>query len=260
MSLAPGKDIDFAFPIEGHLDGDMGRSPKTIQTKALSRLYFTQTEGSITDDSRAEKRCGFCIIYLSFRYNIDKFFRNNHVFSKPAIDVASCKAGCYTEILVSPEAELALAAGRIKPGNSNSIPFAEAGGILSSLLYNAYDLMARDDRQFDLGKLSFDSMEVGMADTADVISNENLFRTGFWDRDVNKFERIPVYRCEFLYYHCAHDCSSIWENLFFMSVAVNGFLGKFAVLFEKCTVPHFLVAQMTMQLKELYKSNQKILQ
>jgi hypothetical protein len=100
---------------------------------------------------------------------------DDYVLSVSAVYMIASKAGGFTEVLVFPKAERALAAGRIEPGNTEPVPFFKARSVFPNLLHNSYNLMTGDYRKFDLGKLPFYSMKVCMTDTTDFDAKKELF-------------------------------------------------------------------------------------
>jgi hypothetical protein len=91
--------------------------------------------------------------------------------------VKSGESGCLAQILAVSLAEGAAPAGPIEPGHTDSISFAESRGSFSNGVHYAHDLMTEDDRQFREIKLSFDNVQIGAADAADVNLNANLVRS-----------------------------------------------------------------------------------
>jgi hypothetical protein len=122
----------------------MGGGTESVETKALSGFYLTQTKGSVSDDAAAEKRGGFCVREY-IRDGVGKLFGDDHIFCVSAVYMVACEAGGGTEIFIASFAISALATGRIKPGYPGSISFFKAGSILSTFLYGSDNLMAGDD-------------------------------------------------------------------------------------------------------------------
>jgi hypothetical protein len=172
--FAPGKDIDLAAPVDSHLDSNMSRSSEPVEAQALAGLYLAQAQGSVADNSGTKERCGF-LIREYFWNGIGKFLGDDYVLSITAVHMIASEAGGFTEVLIFPQAEHALTAGRIKPGNTESVPFFKASGVFPMFFHNSYNLMTGDYRKFDLGKLPFYSMKVCMTDTTDFDAKKELF-------------------------------------------------------------------------------------
>jgi hypothetical protein len=193
--------------MDSHLDSNMSGSSKPVKAQALARLYLAQAQGSVADNSGTKERCGF-LIREYFWNRIGKLLGNNYVLSVAAVYMIAGKAGVFTEVLIFPLAERALSAGRIKPGNTEPIPFFKARSVFTKLFHNSYSLMTRDYRKFDLGKFPFYGMKVSMADTTDFEAKKDFFRVWFWNGKVNKLKGILVNRCKSFQDHCFHWSTS----------------------------------------------------
>ena len=191
MFFAPGKDIDLAAPVGSHLDSYMSRSSESVEAQALARLYLTQAQCSAAYDSSTEQRCGL-LIREYFWNGIGKFLGDDYVFGIATVYMIAGETCTFTEVLVFPLAERALAAGRIKPGNTDSVAYFKARGIFSELIYNSNNLMAGDYRKLYLRKFPFYGMKVSMADTADFDPEKDRIGVWFWIRKVNKLEGMLV--------------------------------------------------------------------
>ena len=57
--------------------------------------------------------------------------------------------------------------------------------------------MAWNDREPDLRKLAFHGVKIGMADTADSDTDEDVFGTGFGCQNIHKLQGTPLDRSKF---------------------------------------------------------------
>ena len=81
-----------------------------------------------------------------------------------------------------------------RPGASEVTPASER-------LDDAHDLVARHDRQMDVGQLAVDDVQIGAADAAGLDAHADLARAGQRIGPLFKRERLPG-RCK---NHCLHD-------------------------------------------------------
>ncbi len=72
----------------------------------------------------------------------------------------------------------------MKPGDTDSLPFFKARSIIPPFFDDSHNLMPGNDGQLDTRQLSFDSVKVSVADSADLVADEDVFRLRFRDGDI----------------------------------------------------------------------------
>ena len=62
MLLSSRKSVDLAAPVAGHLNTDMSRRAKAIQSYTATRFNFGLAQSPVADYPGAQKRCGLDIL------------------------------------------------------------------------------------------------------------------------------------------------------------------------------------------------------
>ena len=74
----------------------------------------------------------------------------------------------FAQVLTSPEAKIAPAAGLVEPGNACSIAFTKPGSIGAQSLDDTHDLVSGNNRQSGQRQIPLDRVQVGVAEPARV--------------------------------------------------------------------------------------------
>jgi hypothetical protein len=111
---------------------------------------------------------------------IAELSRHDAVFRVAAVDVISSETAIEAEVLEPSTTVFAAAVSRVQPCDPNAISFSIGGNVGASRVDDADDLVSRNDRAFVRREVAFDSMQVGMAKSADVDTYANFARFGKW--------------------------------------------------------------------------------
>src|SRR5262245_37270117 len=130
-----------------NLSHDVRRGAKAVDAKTFTITCPSQT--SVSDQTGAEQRSGFCIT-VEIRNRETKALIRNRVICITAIDGVAGKARLVAKILSSPETIRALSAGPAQPWNTDTIADFKALGVFAFRFHNADYLVARDQWKFRL--------------------------------------------------------------------------------------------------------------
>lgn len=108
---------------------------------------------------------------------------SDDIFGEAAISGIAAEFGVGTDHLPSREAMLAMTAGRVEPGHPDPVALLDEFDAGAHRRYAAHGLMAGNERQLRLGRpVAGRRMQIGVTDSARLAIDENLARTGRWDR------------------------------------------------------------------------------
>jgi hypothetical protein len=112
MFPATAEDIHLTAPMPGHLEGHVGRAPKSVKAQPLAGLDLAQPEGSIADDTGAEQRSCF-LVRKDLWDGIGELFASHHVLGIAPIHVIAGEFRIRAEIFPALSTELTSSAGAV---------------------------------------------------------------------------------------------------------------------------------------------------
>lgn len=133
-----------------------------------------------------------------------EFFPNHTQFCVASVDVIAGELCALAEVLHLVMAVRTGAIGRIEPGNADAIADLQLLYVRSDCVNRSDDLMARHDGKFGKRKVSFNSMEIGMAETAAMNANANFRGSGRGIRKICEAKRRLLGQRWLSKYHGAH--------------------------------------------------------
>ena len=131
-------------------------------------------------------------------------FADQRIVGVSAVDVVPGEAGVVAEILEAAETVLTSAVRLMKPGNADSITFFQYVDVFSNCIDEADDLMAGNNRRFGERQIAFNSVQVGMAETATADFDSNLVGAGGWRRELAQVQRGLLCGQRLVELHGAH--------------------------------------------------------
>ena len=182
--------VNLDSPEARHLQSNVGCRSEAVNAQAAAGLQTRQFQRPVSDDAGAQQRSRLQV-RKSGRKVIDKRGRGDGVGGIPAIHRVAGEIGRFTEILLARFAVFANAARVVKPCHAYAIARIDSEDSRARFFHDAYNLVAGDNGHLLCGKLSFDDVQVGTADTAGRNANENAAGSGFGDgKIVVNLERV----------------------------------------------------------------------
>jgi len=187
MVLAAGRDVDLAVPVAEDLDGLRGGGTEAEEADAVARLCVGDAEAAEADDSGAEERC-YVGVVEGVGERVHEVGADEGVFGVAAVDGVAGEGGVVAEILFVVSAEAAGAVGAADPGDADASVWGEFGG--GAFDDFADDLVAEGEGLVDEGKVAFEDVEVGAADSAGEDAEEDVVRGEGWAGDFFDLEGL----------------------------------------------------------------------
>ena len=131
-------------------------------------------------------------------------FADQSIVGVSAVGVIPGEAGFVAEILEAAATVLTSAVRLMKPGNADSITFFQYVDVFSDRINVADDLMAGNNRRFGERQIAFNSVQVGMAETATADFDSNLVGAGGWRRELAQVQRGLLCGQRLVELHGAH--------------------------------------------------------
>ena len=160
-----GGCVHFHVPVQGHLDGNVGGSAKSVEAQLAAWLDLGEAERAKPDDPGAEQR-GCLLVRKLLGDGVDKVFWCNSILRVAAVHGIASEGGVVTKIFRARAAEFAGAVGVMQPGDPYSCADGKPPSSRAEFLDHANDLVSRDYRRFLRNQFPFNDMQVGPADAA----------------------------------------------------------------------------------------------
>ena len=190
VALVAGDDVDLDAAVEGHLNGDVRGGAEAVQTEAPARLDAGEPQGAVPDDARAQQRRGVQV-GEALRDAVEEMRAGEGQAGIAAVHGPAGERGAVAEVLPAGEAEAALPAGAVEPGDADALARAEAAGVAR---HRAHHLVAGDERRFAGREFAFDHVEVRAADRAGAHPHQHLAGAGLRRRDIGELEGAGLER------------------------------------------------------------------
>ena len=206
--------VDPATAVQGDLDHHVGRRAEAVEGQRSARPRIAPPQRPIADNARTQQR-GRLDVAERLGQRVDEIGRRHGILGVAAVGVIAGEAGRLAEVLLSPGAEAALAAGVPQPGHAhplaqtNGVPrparLTSASSVESSspkspsacgpiLSTTPDDLMAGDDGHFLLRQVALDDVQIGAADGTATDPNPHFARPRLGDRHVRPSQRGGIDR------------------------------------------------------------------
>ena len=145
------------------------------------------------------------LVVEDLRNGIAELSRRDAVFRVSAVDIISSKTPIDAEVLESATTVFAAAISRVQPSNADAIPFLTVSDVRTQRINHADDLVSGNDGTLVRRKVAFDSVQVGMAKSADVDLNSDFTRRRRRSRYMPHGEWRPFSGPRLVKYHGTHS-------------------------------------------------------
>ena len=174
----------------GHLSDDVGGGAKPVDADRTRLAGHAQT--AVADQPGAHQRRCLNIAVSGVDRKAIALVGDGQL-GIAAIDLIAGKTRAVAQILTAAAAIVANPAGPAEPRHPDPVADREAVDFRPLLDNRADDLVAEDERQFRVGKLAIDDVQIGAAHRAGVHLNQHLPRPWARRRHVSRDQRPP--RC-----------------------------------------------------------------
>src|SRR6266851_2363409 len=180
MALTAGGDVDLAVPGLKDGDGEAGGGAEAEESDAFTRFHAGDTQAAEADDAGAEER-GYVGVVQTGGQGVGEVGADQSVLGVATIDGVAGEGGVVAEVLGSAKAVGAGTIGASYPGDAYSRAMGELRGC--ALDHLADDLMAGDQGFVNQGKIAFEDVQVGTADSAGKHTEQEVPRDEAWAWD-----------------------------------------------------------------------------
>ena len=152
------------------LRGQVRRTAESVQAEPSTRRHCGAPQGAVTDDARAQQRCGGHVVEL-LRHAVGVPLVDQQVFGVATIVVPAGVAGRPAQVLASGTAVATAAAGAAQPGHPDPVAELEAGrrpgGRRFAVRHHPADhLVPGGDVRTALRQVTLADVQAGAADSA----------------------------------------------------------------------------------------------
>jgi len=171
MGFAAGGDVDVAVPVAEDFDGLAGGGAEAEEADALAWLSTGDAQAAEADDAGAEQRCDVGVVEPG-RKGEGEVRAHEGVLGVAAVDGVAGEDGVVAEVFLVAAAEEAGAVGATDPRDSDAHAEGPVGGCALDDFTD--DLVAEGEGFVDEGKIAFEDVEVGAADSAGENAEEQM--------------------------------------------------------------------------------------
>src|SRR6266446_4069340 len=200
MVFTTSEDEHIALLMSCQLDDEMRRSSESVETQVFSRTNSSEPVRPISNNARAQQRRSMVVVE-DIRNGIAELGRHDAVFGVSTVDVISSKTAIDAEVLKPATTVFAAAISRVQPSNPDAISFFMVSDARTKRVDDAHDLMSRNHRTLVRREVAFNSMQIGLAKSAEVNLNWDFTRRGRRSRYMPHGERRRFSRPRLVNYH-----------------------------------------------------------
>jgi len=160
-----GQDVDGGALGQRHLGRQVGRGAEAVEPEPPAGGQRGPAQGPVADDAGAQQWRGRLVVEGGGEA-VGVGLVDHGVLGVAAVGVPAGEAGIGAEVLGSPAAPPAPAAGAAQPGDTGPLPEGEAAGTLPPGVDHADDLVAGNDPGPAGGQIPFGQVQVGAAHAA----------------------------------------------------------------------------------------------
>ena len=193
MGGLPRADIDFASPVPGHLNGDVGRPAEAIQAETLAGPDAAELERPVADDAGTEQRGRF-LISKDLRDAIGERFGDHRILRIPAVHVEPRELRRLAQVFASAPAEPTLPAHPSEPCHADPIPLGDQRHSGADRIHSAHHLMSRHDRKPHGLQFALHDMQISPADAAGLHPYPHFPGAGLRHRPLLQGQRSLLHR------------------------------------------------------------------
>jgi hypothetical protein len=204
MSWSAGEDIDFASEVARELEHEMGGGSETVQAEAIAFAGTGLAKGAVSDDAGAEER-RTVFVGKEAGDRVGVWFADQCVLGVTSVNVVPGELRVVAEVLQIHAAEVAGLISGVQPRDSDAVSFFESANAGAEDVYGADDLVAGNQWELWEWEITFDGMEVGVAECAAVDSDADLSRSGGGIGEFGFLQRGLVYGARGFELHGAHE-------------------------------------------------------
>jgi hypothetical protein len=175
--------------IDRDLRDDVRRRSETVQAEAL--CIARHDERTITDQTRAEERCGLPVGVADRDREAEARVRDR-ILGVSAVDLVAGKPCRLAQVLSSRSAESALAARPSHPRHADPASRLDPGRPRLDLENLAHYLVSGDQRQLRIREISVHDVEIGSANPAGPHPQQDLTGLDPWSLDLLESQRLPL--------------------------------------------------------------------